>query len=605
MFRLNNKKTIISLSKIIKLQTQFENGSLIRQRRFKSSSTTSTPSYMKQNITKKQSSSNSNKNENEKDSSSSSSSSAKPQDSFTVQLLFLVTAMFAGYSLGKSIILNHPPSYLFPIQSTSDIDDLSTVQFYGSKIHLKGAIHKIFEEIGIPKEKTSEVTNKLVNSNVIDLALESRGFTDILFGSTLYKWFSTKYKDDKDSNGELKNYILYPTSSKQVATIVKYCQDYKIPLFTINNVDGKDTNSLNIPFESYHLIIDLKNLNRVIEFNENENYIHIERSINPNDLKQILVGKNLTTFTNNHHQQDETLNQILNSIGLNIKSNSLIDGKLPIDSIIEYSCCLPDGSNLNLTPKDELFPVFLNDHYNSNFGIITELKLKLIENTTDTNNNNNNNLILIYSFDDLDDINLTIKNFNKILNENFQDLNYSFIDKQNSFVNNKINSIFKNSNLLNFDNKSILLFKLNNIDKNSKLIKILNKSIESNNLKFESKLINELELNNLIIKDSIYLSNLNNLKISNELLSKFSKDYNLNLNNNSIILNDDILNNDFKIYYEIPKFLESKLIKEINKFNNKTEENSVNDNLIRKLKLSIDPNRTLNPNVSILLDKDI
>ncbi|GME92298.1 unnamed protein product [[Candida] boidinii] len=314
---------------------------------------------MKQNITKKQQpSSNSNKNKSEKDSSSSSSSSsAKPQDSFTVQLLFLVTSMFAGYSLGKSIILNHPPAYLFPAQSTSDINDLSTVQFYGSKIDLKGAIHKIFEEIGIPKEKTSEVTNKLVNSNIIDLALESRGFTDILFGSTLYKWFSTKYKDDKDSNGELKNYIFYPTSSKQVATIVKYCQDYKIPLFTINNVDSKDTNFLNIPFESYHLIIDLKNLNRVIELNENENYIHIERSIKSNDLSKILTGKNLTTVTNNHEgkEEDETLNQILNSIGLNIKSNSLLDGKLPIDSIIEYSCCLPDGSSLNLTPKDELF----------------------------------------------------------------------------------------------------------------------------------------------------------------------------------------------------------------------------------------------------------
>ncbi|TWJ11340.1 FAD-binding oxidoreductase [Geobacter argillaceus] len=88
---------------------------------------------------------------------------------------------------------------------------------------------------------------------------------------------------------------LCPSTVKEVQTIVAIANKYKTPLWTVCNGENEGYGS-SAPATPGQIVVDLKNMNKIIEVDQELAYCHLEPGVTYNDLYQHLKKKNINLW---------------------------------------------------------------------------------------------------------------------------------------------------------------------------------------------------------------------------------------------------------------------------------------------------------------------
>lgn len=495
--------------------------------------------------------SNNNKN-NEKDSKSSSGSLF--DSSFTFQLFLIVGAMGAGYTLGKTTILTSPPATLFPSESITPTELLVEYEKIDKEIEKKQydmfrrCILRILESKGIEidmKYGKNEFLyeENFCNKDISDIMNTEDGLNDVFFG-----------KDSKSWEG--KEFIWYPESTNDVSIILKYCDEFKIPIYT---------SSSNVKTNGLVFSINYRYFKQSKDNKEENNLIKLPIGFNNKQISEILKNNDIEIDLNSNLNAID-LFLIKCGIKLNDFNKRLIGNNIDKDLIIGFDCVLPDGKILNLNKKEDSLLFEINQSLQDILCIITEVYIDKSQLIDKDKSEITDNLIVVGS-NELNKLNEIIKEIKGRID--IKERNISIIDNIGC---NQIDKTFGSY-------KTFALVKLSDKELNKLNKKFSNFNNEENNP--EIKIVNiktkDIEFNST---DNIYFSN--NVKIGDKVL----------LIRNNIADENSVL----QTYHETTPIIENEEID----YDEKSDETQIiKRGLLRRLKLAVDNNRILNRNVGI------
>lgn len=484
------------------------------------------------------------------------SKSSSPFDSsFTFQLFLIVGAMGAGYTLGKTTIMNSPPGTLFPAESTTNYEILKEYEQIDKEREgkqydmFKRCILRILESKGIEvdmKYGKNEFLydEKCCNNDISDIMNNEDGLGDVFFGKNPETW-------------EGKDFIWYPENTDDVSIILKYCDEFKIPVYTKTSKIQQTGLNFQIDFSNFKTPIMDNDDNNLIKFN-----INISNEKLNDKLKQFGISNECI------------LNNELNSVdlfllGCGIKlpyfNNLVISDRFDINSISGIECVLPDGKVLTVEKdifKRDDFKLFeLLTKFQDELCVITNFYINKKDILLLNNNSNIENNLIVIGCNDLNQLNDNIKEIKQKVDKKVK---ISIIDNNGS--NDIVNKYGKF--------KTFALFKLNDKELSRLSRKFNDTNQGDENMKFMKFQLDEL------------------LEVNDKITGSYFSDKVTN-GNSAIIVNLLGEFNDIKTYYEINPIIESHDIDNVENIDN------FNRDLLRRIKLSIDSNRILNRNAGI------
>jgi 4-cresol dehydrogenase (hydroxylating) len=89
--------------------------------------------------------------------------------------------------------------------------------------------------------------------------------------------------------------VLYPSTVKEVQTVVAIANKYRTPLWTVCNGEGEGYGGA-APATPGQIVVDLKGMNRILEVDQELAYCHLEPGVTYNDLYQHLKKKNINLW---------------------------------------------------------------------------------------------------------------------------------------------------------------------------------------------------------------------------------------------------------------------------------------------------------------------
>lgn len=292
---------------------------------------------------------------NKSKAANSKSESGSPFDgSFTFQLFLIVGAMGAGYTLGKTSVINDPPADLFPKGSTTSLKDISTEKENTTKLFdkFKRCVLRVIEAKGIQidvkyGENQDLFKNEYFSKDVAELMNDQDSVSDLFFGKKEEIW--------KD-----KSFIFYPESTKDVSDIAQLSQEFEICLSTADNLKLQDS--------GLEIVVDYSRLNR-IEIENTDESISVDVGANLNDIKGYgLNGSALDLFLT------------CSGITTQDMSNRMIAG-FAKNLVTEFTAVLPDGSIVTAKndqmDEGEYKSFQLLSQYQNMVCLITNVKLDL------------------------------------------------------------------------------------------------------------------------------------------------------------------------------------------------------------------------------------
>ncbi|GMG32874.1 unnamed protein product [Ambrosiozyma monospora] len=362
-------------------------------------------------------------------------------------------------------------------------------------------------------------------------------------------------------------------NTDEVSNVLKFCHDYRVPVFTRLDQGMGDSSILKSDGMGYCLNLDLSQLNNVKDVDLNEGTVSVDVGVELNDLNGDVQekGSNGTSFS--------ALDLFLDQLGykLNDRSTRLVAGKFSKDKIVEITAVLPGGEVTTVKRNDgnestcQLFELLTSG--DNQFGVITQLKLTLSK-SSDVEQDK----LIVFGFKDL-------KDYNSVAGEihsKFPDLKIGFVDCNGELPSSTLNSQFGSFTSFGF-------IKVQNNNIYSKLFKNIS---SYNSSDFQTFVVDQQSFRNESSRtESQSRSTLNQAYYTNKISE--SAPSSSTSNKSSLLLTDDFFNKD------IIRYVKTDFLNTWPRVNENDKGGNTNDDIQRRIKLALDPTKILNPNVGI------
>ncbi|HEX8961247.1 MAG TPA: FAD-dependent oxidoreductase, partial [Geobacteraceae bacterium] len=143
--------------------------------------------------------------------------------------------------------------------------------------------------VALPKGVTEETFAKAI-SEYRQLLGETRVRTD---PASLQAYLATAALSNEDQHRPAA--VLYPATTKEVQSIVMIANRYRTPLWTIYGGEGEGYGS-SAPATRGQIIVDLRNMKKVLNVDQDLGYCLVEPGVTYTDLQQHLKKNNINLW---------------------------------------------------------------------------------------------------------------------------------------------------------------------------------------------------------------------------------------------------------------------------------------------------------------------
>lgn len=260
--------------------------------------------------------------------------------SFVFNLFLVVGAMGAGYTLGKTTILTAPPATLFPAQSTTPYATMAEYEKEDKERESKQydmfrrCILRILESKGIEVDmkngqNESLYEQKYCSRDISEIMNDADSLSNVFFG-----------RDPKEWEG--KQFVWYPQNTQDTATIMKFCDEFKVPVST--GTSGIDPTGLGFQINFRDFAMEQQDGGDVLRFGLN---------VSGEDLNRALGEKGFGHFSNRGLRPLD-LFLLHSGVKLSDSDGRLIANRFDADAVDGIECVLPDGEVLEVRNSNEL-----------------------------------------------------------------------------------------------------------------------------------------------------------------------------------------------------------------------------------------------------------
>jgi len=189
----------------------------------------------------------------------------------------------------------------------------------------------------------------------------------------------------KDVSGIVRNvpYIIYPKNKEEIQFILKFANQYLVKIYPISC--GKNWGfGSSLPSENDTIVVNLKDFNSILDIDLENGHAIVTPGVTQEQLANAL--KNTPYFV------DVTGSSADSSLIGNALERGIAYNSLRVENISELEVMLPNGNTINtgfssLNDKNTsnypwgIGPSLDGLFFQSNFGIVTQAKIKLIKRT--------------------------------------------------------------------------------------------------------------------------------------------------------------------------------------------------------------------------------
>jgi len=178
------------------------------------------------------------------------------------------------------------------------------------------------------------------------------------------------------------DFVVMPGSIEEIQGVLRLANREKIPI--IPYTYGDNVGGLTIPIKG-GIILDLKRMNRLIEFNEEDRYVVVEPGFTFGDLRRLFDTKYphlWYSFPGAPASSSLISNALLNGfgrltniVGTNADNINGIEVVLPTGEVVKIGSCSVTSSWCNRPPLPDLIGLFLG--WQGATGIVTKISLQL------------------------------------------------------------------------------------------------------------------------------------------------------------------------------------------------------------------------------------
>ena len=247
--------------------------------------------------------------------------------------------MGAGYTLGKTTILTAPPATLFPAQSTTPYATLVEYEKEDKERESKQydmfrrCILRILESKGIEVDMKNGQNEFLYeqqycSKDISEIMNDADNLGDVFFG-----------RDPKEWAG--KRFVWYPQNTRDTATIMKFCDEFKVPVSTVTS--GIEPNGLHFQISFRDFAMEQASDTDVVRFGLN---------VSGDELNRVLGEKGFGRFSNRMLRPLD-LFLLHSGVKLSDSDGRLIGNRFDADAVDGMECVLPDGEVLEVRNSDE------------------------------------------------------------------------------------------------------------------------------------------------------------------------------------------------------------------------------------------------------------
>ncbi|CCH43484.1 D-lactate dehydrogenase [cytochrome],mitochondrial [Wickerhamomyces ciferrii] len=282
---------------------------------------------------------------------SSSGSAGKKQNKNNNGLLITVgvaTGSIFGFYFAMKQTLANPPEFIFPHSSKTDLNDIPSPN-YANYIEFQLAKEKFIEILG--QDSVSELEN--------DIETHTKN----------------NYTLHEPKPHEKPQLILYPTSTEQVSDIMKIAHDYQTPIIPF--CGGTSIEGQYISSRQPCVIIDLSKINQIKHFNKSDLDITVGAGTSWLDINEYLDEYGLMLGP------DPAPGALIGGmIGTSCSGTNAMRYGTMKESVINLTVVLADGSIIKTKQRAKktsngynLTNLFIGSE--GTLGIVTEATLKL------------------------------------------------------------------------------------------------------------------------------------------------------------------------------------------------------------------------------------
>jgi FAD/FMN-containing dehydrogenase len=178
------------------------------------------------------------------------------------------------------------------------------------------------------------------------------------------------------------DFVVMPDSVEEIQEVLRLANREKIAI--IPYTGGDNVGGLTIPLKG-GIILDLRRMNRLIEFNEEDRYIVVEPGFNFGDLRRLFNKKYphlWYSFPGAPGSSSLISNAMLNGfgrltnvVGTNADNINGLEVVLPTGEVVKIGSCSVTDSWCNLAPLPGLAGLFLG--WQGTTGVVTKISLQL------------------------------------------------------------------------------------------------------------------------------------------------------------------------------------------------------------------------------------
>jgi FAD/FMN-containing dehydrogenase len=189
-------------------------------------------------------------------------------------------------------------------------------------------------------------------------------------------------QDMTENEAAWPDFVVMPGSVEEVRAVLRLANREKIAV--VPYTYGDNVGGLTLPLKG-GIILDLRRMNRLIEFNEEDRYIVVEPGFNFGDLRRLFNEKYphlWYSFAGAPATTSLTSNALLNGfgrltniVGTNADNINGMEVVLPTGELVRLGSCAVTSSWCNRPPLPDLIGLFLG--WQGATGVVTKISLQI------------------------------------------------------------------------------------------------------------------------------------------------------------------------------------------------------------------------------------
>ncbi|MDH4128617.1 MAG: FAD-binding oxidoreductase [Spirochaetota bacterium] len=223
------------------------------------------------------------------------------------------------------------------------------------------------------------MNNKLHSELIYKMLIDAVGKDKVSINNSVLKDYSN---DMTEIDGHKPDYLISASSKDDIISIVAIARDNNIPITPV--VANTNIGGLAIP-NMGGIILDLKNMNRIIEVNEEDSYMLIEPGVTFGQVKEYLDTHHPSLrfgYSLSPPYTSVLANCLLDGLGnLSLKHGAMGDWINGLEAVLANGDIIKTGSGAysnnwcSSSPMPDLTGLFLNFHATT--GIVTQMSVQL------------------------------------------------------------------------------------------------------------------------------------------------------------------------------------------------------------------------------------